>query len=91
MAQAFEEQLTQPATQSLAFEERFGLLIDRERTHRDNQRLERLLKQARLKHAGACIEDIDYRARRGLDKSLVASLASCDWVRQHLIAYSAPW
>ena len=68
MANAFEEQLTQPATQSLSFEERLGLLVDRERTHRDNARLARLLKVARLKHASACVENIDYRAGRGLEK-----------------------
>ncbi len=83
MAKAFEEQLTQPATQSLSFEERLGLLVDRERTHRDNARLDRLLKVARLKHASACVENIDYRAGRGLEKRLVASLASCDWIRNH--------
>lgn len=83
MAKAFEEQLIQPITQSLSFEERFGLLVDRELTHRDSKRLERLLKQAKLKHASACVENLDYRAGRELDKSLLASLASCDWIRQH--------
>ena len=83
MANAFEEQLIQPITQSLSFEERFGLLVDRELTHRDAKRLERLLKQAKLKHASACVENLDYRAARKLDKSLVASLASCDWIRNH--------
>lgn len=83
MATAFEEQLTQPPTQSLSFEERFGLLVDRERTHRDDKRLQRLLKQARLKQSNACIENVDHRAGRGLDKSLIASLASCDWIRHH--------
>ena len=83
MATAFEEQLTQPATQALAFEDRFGLLVDRELTYRDSKRLERLLKVARLKHSSACVEDIDYRARRALDKRLVATLASCDWIRSH--------
>jgi DNA replication protein DnaC len=83
MAKAFEEQLIQPITQSLSFEERFGLLVDRELTHRDSKRLERLLKQAKLKHASACVENLDFRAARELDKSLVASLASCDWIRNH--------
>jgi DNA replication protein DnaC len=83
MANAFEEQLIQPITQSLSFEERFGLLVDRERTHRDSKRLERLLKQAKLKHPSACVENLDYRAARKLDKPLVASLASSDWIRHH--------
>ena len=83
MARAFEEQLLQPATQSLSFEERFGLLVDRELTHRDSKRLERLLKFARLKHSGACVENLDYRAGRALDKRLLATLASCEWIRSH--------
>lgn len=81
MAAAFEEQLIQPATQSLSFNDRFGLIVDRETSHRDNQRLGRLLKSARLKH-NACVEDIDYRAGRGLDKAVMASLIDCEWIRQ---------
>ena len=84
MAKAFEEQLTLPVTHALSFEERLGLLLDRELTHRDSKRLDRLLKQARLKHSGACIEDLDYRRGRGLDKPLMASLANCDWIRNYL-------
>jgi DNA replication protein DnaC len=81
MAAAFSEQLAQSAAASLAFEDRLGLLIDREVLHRDNRRLARLLQLAQLKQR-ACIEDIDYRARRGLDRSQLAGLASCDWIRQ---------
>lgn len=81
MAAAFEEQLIAPATQSLSFDDRFGLIVDREAVHRDNQRLGRLLKNARLKHA-ACVEDIDYRSGRGLDKAVMASLIGGDWIRQ---------
>ncbi len=81
MARAFEEQGAQPIAHNLSFEERFGLLVDRELAWRDTRRLERLLKLARLKYPGACIEDIDTRAARGLDQRLVATLASCDWVR----------
>ena len=81
MARAFEEQSGQPSLASLSFEERFGLLVDREFTHRDTKRVDRLLKQAKLKVAGACVEDIDYRAGRSLDKRLMASLSTCDWIR----------
>ncbi|MFZ2542098.1 MAG: IS21-like element helper ATPase IstB [Gallionella sp.] len=81
MAAAFEEQFTLPATQSLSFNDRFGLIVDREASHRDNQRLGRLLKSARLKH-NACVEDIDYRSGRGLDKAVMASLIDCEWIRQ---------
>ena len=55
--------------------------MDREFTHRDTKRVDRLLKQAKLKVAGACVEDIDYRAGRGVDKRVMASLATCDWIR----------
>jgi DNA replication protein DnaC len=91
MARAFEEHLTQPAAQSLSFEERFGLLVDREAAWRDTRRLDRLLKQARLKYPAACMEDIDTRALRGLDTRLLATLAGCDWVRasQSIIATGA--
>lgn len=81
MAAAFAEQLIQPVTQSLSFDDRFGLIVDREISHRDNQRLGRLLKNARLKH-NACVEDIDYRSERGLDKAIMAKLIDGDWVRQ---------
>jgi DNA replication protein DnaC len=69
LLEALEEQQQRPATvQSLSFEERFALLIDRERLYRDNQRRTRLLRGARLKVAEASIEDINYKAARGLDK-----------------------
>lgn len=91
MARAFEEQIGQPAAHGLAFEERFGLLVDREAAWRDTRRLERLLKHARLKYPSACMEDLDVRATRGLDARLLASLSNCDWVRagQSVIATSA--
>ena len=81
MAAALEEQHIQPVTQSLSFDDRFGLIVDREVSHRDNLKLGRLLKGARLKH-NACVEDIDYRSGRGLDKSVMASLIGCEWIRQ---------
>jgi DNA replication protein DnaC len=81
MARAFDEQLALPAAASLAFEERFGMLVDREIAHRDGKRLARLLKGAKLKDSRACLEDIDYRSGRGLDKHLFASLAGGDWLR----------
>jgi len=81
IARAFEEQLAQPAAASLSFEERFGMLVDREIAHRDGKRLTRLLKSAKLKDSRACLEDIDYRSGRGLDKHLLASLAGGEWIR----------
>lgn len=81
MARAFEEQLATPAATSLAFEERFAMLLDREVNSRDTKRVIRLLKNARLKNPQACLEDIDHRSSRTLDKRLIATLASGDWIR----------
>jgi len=83
MAAALAEQLQMPDIEELAFEERLGLLVDRELTERENRRLSSRLRRARLKH-NAALEDIDYRQPRGLDKSLIQSLAACRWVTEHL-------
>lgn len=83
MATALAEQMTMPDIEELAFEERLGFLVDREITERDNRRLSSRLRRARLKH-NAALEDIDYRHPRGLDKSLIQSLAACQWVTEHL-------
>ena len=83
MCDALEQQRAQPDTHDLAFEERLALLIDREVLHRENRRLDRLLKAARLR-VPACVEDVDYRHPRGLERSRMAGLASCDWIRQSL-------
>ena len=83
MAAALAEQLQMPDIEELAFEERLGLLIDREITERENRRLSSRLRRAGLKH-NAAIEDIDYRHPRGLDRSLIQSLAACRWVKEHL-------
>lgn len=82
MARAFDEQRAAPAMQALAFDERFGLLVDREVAWRDTRRLARLLKAARLKYPAACIEDLNTARARALDAPLLATLASCDWVRR---------
>ncbi len=83
MLKALNEQLQMSDIQELTFEERLGLLVDREMTERENSRLQTRLRKAKLRQS-ACIEDIDYRHPRGLDKSLIASLASCKWVAEHL-------
>lgn len=87
MREAFEDQLAQPATQELAFEERLALLLDREILARDNRRLTRLLKAARLRIPGACLEDVDYRHARGLQRPQMAQLGSCQWIhhKQNLL------
>ncbi len=82
MAEALEHQLQHPDLQALSFEERLGLLVDREVAARENRRLLRLLRHAKLKVA-ACIEDIDYRHPRGLKRSQIAPLLTGDWIRAH--------
>ena len=82
MIQALEEQQENPAIQALSFEERIALIVDRERLYRDNQRRTRLLRGAHLKVAEASVEDINYKAARGLDKRQIAALASGEWIRR---------
>jgi DNA replication protein DnaC len=81
MVCALADQATTAAAAEMAFEERLAMLVQREIDWRDGKRLARLLKAARLKVAGACIEDIDWRASRGLDRALVTALAGCNWLR----------
>jgi DNA replication protein DnaC len=90
MADAFAEQLSQPSAHDLSFDERFSLLVDREATYRENRRLTRLLQLARLRQP-ACVEDIDYKHRRGLERAQMAQLVTCDWVRaRHNLHITAP-
>jgi len=83
MLKALEEQQRMPDIQTLSFEERLGLLIDREMTERENRRLATRLKKAKLRHS-CCVEDIDFKASRGLDKALILSLAACTWIARGL-------
>lgn len=82
MAAALEEQERTSGVDSLTFEERLGLLIDREESTRSDRRLKTRLTQAKLR-IPASIEDIDYRARRNLDKKVMLELSSCSWIRKH--------
>ena len=80
MATGLQEQLTQPGMTGVSFEERLALLVDREVHWRSDKRQARLLKAAHLKYPQACIEDIDTRAGRGLQRSAVMSLALGNWI-----------
>jgi DNA replication protein DnaC len=80
---ALEEQLHNPQYAELCFEDRLGLLVDCECTHRDNSRLSRRLKAAQLP-LPATLEDLDLSASRGLDRRLVFYLAQGEWISQHL-------
>ena len=81
MVRAIEEQATSTAADALGFDDRLTLLVQREVAWRDDRRVARLLKAAKLKVASACIEDINWRASRSLDRALVATLAGGDWLR----------
>jgi DNA replication protein DnaC len=83
MAQHFRQQLLDPAMNGMAFEERFGLLVDAEWTARKSNRLKRLIKNAHYAISGACVEDIAYHADRKLDKALVARLAVCSYIHEN--------
>ena len=82
MAEAFRAQLADPNMASLTFEERFGLIVDRQMTALENTRLRNRLKNAHLR-LSASVEDLDFREGRGLDRSLVMSLTSNNWVRNY--------
>ena len=88
--EGFKEQLDNPAFSDLAFEERFGLLVDREYLLRDNRRLTRRFQEAHLK-VKASVEDVDFHAPRGLDKRLFLELATCGWIgRRHNLVITGP-
>ena len=90
MYHALVEQLQMADIGAIICEERVGLLVDREITERDTRRLTTRLRQAKLRQT-ACIEDIDYRHPRGLDKSVMARLATCQWVRErHNVLITGP-
>jgi DNA replication protein DnaC len=90
MAIALSDQMTHSAAQSLAFEERLALLLDRESLYRENRRMRRLEQLAQFKQRAA-LEDLNYRDRTGLDRSQIAALAACDWVRanQNVLIHGA--
>ena len=90
MAKALEEQRRQPDIAVLSFEERFALLVDREATERDNQRLVTRLRFASLRQ-NAVVEDVDTKTPRGLDRALFQKLAAGEWIeRHHNLLISAP-
>lgn len=91
LAAALEEQLAQPGMGALSFEERVALLVERELHCRNDRKLMRLLKNARLKYGQAAIEDIDSRAGRGIDRREVMSLVLGDWVSAgHSVLVTGP-
>ena len=83
MAAAFKEQLTNPNIAELSFEDRFGLLVDKEWLTRKNNHLARLIKNAHFSQPNACVEDISYSSGRKLDKAQITRLASCNFIYEH--------
>jgi DNA replication protein DnaC len=81
MIAAINDTASQAAAAMLPFEQRLALLVQRELDWRDAKRVARLLKNAKLKVSSACIEDINWKVGRGLDRSLVTALAGGDWIR----------
>lgn len=82
MAEAMKDQMARADLDGLAFEERFAMLVDAQHLFRENKRMKRLLQSAKLK-LSASMEDLDYRTPRGLDKSVILSLGTCEWIRKH--------
>lgn len=82
MLAALTEQEALPQVSALSFEERLGLLVDRELTNRQNHKLKLRLTRAKLRQEGA-LEDLDFRGGRNLDRGQILALSSCDWLRRH--------
>lgn len=83
MAKAFEELQDNPEVKALDHAEWLGLLLDREVTQRKDRKLKSRLRAAQLRFAQACVEDLDLKATRGLDRRLMAELSACNWIREH--------
>ena len=83
MADAYRTQLQDPAIGALSFDERVGLLVDAEHLSRDNRKLGRRLKEAKLRMAQACLEGLEYAPRRELDRALMRQLATGRWIAEH--------
>lgn len=91
MAASYRQQLEQPVAHDLSFDERFALLVAAEATERENRKQIRLLRLAKLRQSTACVEDIDYRHPRGLERSRMASLVTCDFIRgRHNLHITGP-
>jgi DNA replication protein DnaC len=81
MAQAFCEHIENHQYNELSFEERFGMIVDKEMTTKENRRLTTLLRKARLRHSQAAIEDMDFKADRGLSRDQIITLSRGDWIK----------
>ncbi|MBA4419357.1 MAG: AAA family ATPase [Syntrophus sp. (in: bacteria)] len=82
MSEGLQEQMND-VYRDLSFEERFGLLIDKEKLHRENRQIKTLLSHAHLRHPNACFEDIDFRTKRGLTKDTILRFIQNEWIRSN--------
>jgi DNA replication protein DnaC len=82
MAQAFRQQMNDPDMENVSFSDRFGMLVDIEYTARKNNRLHKLIKNARFGQPTASVADINYRAGRKINKDLIDRLSSCEYIRE---------
>ena len=80
MAEAFRQQMQESAMKELSFSERFGILVDHEWDTRKNNRLKRLIRKADFPISGACMEDIEYRADRNLNKEQLLGFSTCSYI-----------
>lgn len=83
MAEGLKEQMNNPEYRDLSFEERLGILVDKEKLYRENRRLKTLASKAHFRHPNACFENIDFRTRRGMTKEGLFRLCQNDWIRNH--------
>ena len=82
MVAEYRRQMELPATQSLSFDDRLSMMVDAECLARFNKRLKKLIRQANLREPSACLENVNYDPRRALDKTAVARLSDCIWIRE---------
>jgi DNA replication protein DnaC len=83
LARAWQAQHEDPSLDDLGFDDRLALLVEAEWTDRQNKRLSRLLREAKLRIAGACLEDLEYAKERKLERSLMRQLATGRWIEAH--------
>lgn len=83
MLKAFETHQHTTLYDGMAFEERLGLMLTEEINFKENKRLARLLKSAKLKYPNACYEEIDFSPKRGIDRQLIANLSTCNWINNN--------
>lgn len=83
MANAWIAQRSDATMLEIDFDARFGMLVEAETLARDNKKIDRLLREAKLRIPSACVEDIDFSAKRELDRTMVRSLGTGRWIAEH--------